>query len=416
VLQRAPVETITIPSGASGILYADASESRAVAVYVPEADVLWFAAATDELDGVTSPGVAAAPLHTLPDTRHRWIAYSAVSTSRFQDYFDTPGLDFTRRSEPLVVDMPSSSRPASPDIAYVLPTFGWDRNLETSVKSSVRHGNGLRIYLNRPWYSSGDDELLGVVLWPETRPDPDDSARERYKPYFTQWGADPIWSAGDLDAVPRTYHFPDAAATATALALDEVALDVDVAAHDVHFDETRKLWYCDVQLDQTRSYAPFVRLALARYQPHSLPGVELSRVALADYAQLTPTRSAVLMLDPFDSLHARLHVGGLAPAEPTRARIEVTVEERRRPALHTDLDWQPAPVTDVQVVEDAPAPAQPDAALWAGTISFAREPGQGLYRVVVREYETIEIETPRGQRQRYGERLVYAETFAYDVP
>jgi hypothetical protein len=34
-----------------------------------------------------------------------------------------------------------------------------------------------------------------------------------------------------------------------------------------------------------------VRLALARYQPNSLAGVHLSRVALADFIQLTPGRS-----------------------------------------------------------------------------------------------------------------------------
>ena len=37
------------------------------------------------------------------------------------------------------------------------------------------------------------------------------------------------------------------------------------------FDQVRKLWYCDLQLDAGTSYFPFVKLALARYQPHSIP-------------------------------------------------------------------------------------------------------------------------------------------------
>ena len=34
--------------------------------------------------------------------------------------------------------------------------------------TSKRTGGGLRIYMDRPWYSSGDGELLGVVVWPST--------------------------------------------------------------------------------------------------------------------------------------------------------------------------------------------------------------------------------------------------------
>jgi hypothetical protein len=414
--QGGPVETIALPDGAEGVLYADASETRAVAVYNPDADVLWFATPGEQLEGVPTPPVVAAPLHTLPDTKHRWIAYSAIGTSRFQDYFDVPGLDFTRRGKRLVVDVPSSSRPAAPEIAYVVPTFGWERNATTTVKSSVRYGNGLRVYLDRPWFSSGDDELLGVVLWPGAEPDPDDATRERYKPYFTQWGSDPIWSAGDLGAVPRTYDFPDATVTGSGLSVEGVSLAVDLAAHAVAFDEPRGLWYCDIQLSETLSYAPFVRFALARYQQHSLPGLELSPVALADFAQLTPTRSAVVVIDSADPRRARVHVGGVAPDAPTRSQIVVSVENRRRPALRTDLDWEEAPSTVVEVVPDAPAPSQPGAALWSGSIQFARVPERGMFRITVREYELVEVDTPPGAPQAFGQRLVYAEAFAYDHP
>jgi hypothetical protein len=39
------------------------------------------------------------------------------------------------------------------------------------------------------------------------------------------------------------------------------------------------------------TYAPFVRLALVRYQPHALVASKVSRVVLADFAQLTPDRA-----------------------------------------------------------------------------------------------------------------------------
>jgi hypothetical protein len=411
-LQRDHVETIPLQSLDGGMIYSDASATRAVAVYVPKVDTLWFAAPFDELDGVATPSVVAAPQHAFPDTKHRWVAYRAVATSRFQEYFDTSGLDFTRTGEPLVVDVPSSARPTTPDLAYVVPTFGWQREETSNVKSSVRFGNGLRVYLRRPWYSSGPDELLGVLLWPSGSPPPDVAAREQFKPYFTQWGSDPIWASGDLEAVPGTWDFPDAKETASQLALDGTSLLVDVAGHEVGFDEARGLWYCDIQFSNGAAYAPFVRLALARYQPHSIDGVELSRAVLADFAQLAPTRSAVLTIDPADPRRARLFVGGLAPEGPTHPRILVTVE-RRQTAVPTDLGWEHAPVADVVVTEDSPAPSEPDAILWAGSIVFAQQPAPGSYRAVVREYELIEIDSPTAE-PLVAERLVYAATLSYD--
>ena len=53
-----------------------------------------------------------------------------------------------------------------------------------------------------------------------------------------------------------------------------------------------RLWYCDLQLDAGASYFPFVRLALARYQPNSIAGEHLSRVVFPDFAQLVAERTA----------------------------------------------------------------------------------------------------------------------------
>ncbi|HKI07121.1 MAG TPA: hypothetical protein VKA09_01875 [Nitrososphaeraceae archaeon] len=46
--------------------------------------------------------------------------------------------------------------------------------------------SGLRIYLNRPWFSSGEGELLGVALWSEWNGELDDQMRDKFKPFFTQ--------------------------------------------------------------------------------------------------------------------------------------------------------------------------------------------------------------------------------------
>jgi hypothetical protein len=412
----AAVDRVTIGTLDAGPIAADGSGDRLVAVYIPEVDTLWFAAPFDELPGVTPPPAVAAPVHALGDTRHRCINYRAVASSRFQEYFTQPGLDFTRTSDPVMVDVPSSARPLVPDVLYVLPTYGWERQESTNLKTDVRFGNGLRVYLNRPWYSSGEGELLGVVLWPGSQAPPDDSLREADKEIFTQWGLDPIWQTGSIGVVPAVGDLTAATRPATGLTIEESAQTVDVAGHPVAFDPDRRLWYCDVVFENPGAYAPFVRLALARYQPSSIPGVELSHVVLADFAQLAPDRSASLAVNPADPARARLVVGGLAPGGPTQPYLTVTVEARL-PTVMSELGWTEAPASAVSVNEDTPAPSLPQSVLWSGTIDFATAPQPGAFRVVIREFEVIEIDPPvaaASDQPVYGGRLVYASILPFD--
>jgi hypothetical protein len=417
------VERIELGSLTAAMIPADGSDSRQVAVYVPQIDTLWFAAPFDTLDGVLPPSQLAAPVHQLGDTKHRMIRYRAVSSSRFQEYFPEPGLVTTRTGASLTVDVPSSARPLPPDVDYVVPTFGWHHQVTTNTKTDVRRGNGLRVYLQRPWYSSGPAELLGVVLWPgqagqSANPPPTDAQREGCKTIITQWGLDPIWATGSLIPIPATSTFPAAVRTAASLSLEESAQLVDVAGHQVGFDAGRQLWYCDIEFDNPTAYAPFVRLALARYQPHSIPGVELSHVVLADFAQLTPDRSAALTVDPADPTSARLVVAGLAPAGPTSSYITATVQARQ-PGVAGDLGWQPAAPADARVTEDSPAPNEPDSVLFAGTVRFARRPPPGQFRLVVQEFEILPVDPPpasASDKPEYGSRLVYASILPFDYP
>lgn len=433
------VEKFELASTAAGALYADISRTRMTAIYIPQVDTLWFAAAFDELQGVDTPADVAAPLHRFDDTKHRWVTYEPVATSRFQECFADQTLSFTRTGDPLVVDVPSSARPLAPDIAYVVPTFGWEKQETTNAKSVVRFGNSLRVYLHRPWYSSGEDELLGVVLWPSAHGNPDYAEREAFKPYFTQWGNDPIWKSGNPGATPDIYGFPNALATAANLTLDGTPQLFDVAGHTVAYDTARQLWYCDILLRNNYSYNPFVRLALARYQTHSIQGVELSHVVLADYAQLAADRSAVVMIDTGNPATARVFIGGLAPTAPFLPVITVTVE-RRLAKVATDLGWEEAPPAEVTASEDVPGPAQEGAVLWSGTVHFTKTPPSGQYRIVIREFERIRVgppvlnvpppsvdlpvrknaegaphfSRPAQERADLGLRLVYAAIIPYD--
>jgi hypothetical protein len=407
----AAVDRIQLGSLEDGEIFADGSQTRSVAVYLSEIDALWFAAPFDQLAGASSPSDVAAPVHSLGDTKHRCVTYRAVASSRFEEYFSQPDLAFTRNSETILVDVPSSARPVAPDVLYVVPTFGWERQEMTNLETEVRFGNGLRVYLNRPWYSSGEGELLGVVLWPQSAASPSDEQREASKEFITQWGLDPLWDAGSVDPVPSTGSFAATARTALGLTIEESPQTVDVAGYTVGYDAGRELWYCDVVFDDVPAYTPFVRLALARYQPSSIPGVELSHVVLADFAQLAPDRSASLALDPATATQARLVVGGLAPDGPAQSTVTVTVETRVS-EIGSDLGWTPAAPDVASATEDTPAPSRPESVLWSGTISFATEPSPGEFRVVVREFEVSG--TIPGTAS--SSRLVYAAILPFDFP
>ena len=148
-----------------------------VATYIPQGDTLWFSAPGDTIPGMHAPSSVAAPVHQFGDTRHRRVRYKAIATSRFKEYFTGSNLTFTRDSDSTLVNVPSSARPASPDVVYVIPIYGSEQQTTTDVKVDVRRGNGLRVYLQRPWYSSGEGELLGVILWPASQQGPTTPAR-----------------------------------------------------------------------------------------------------------------------------------------------------------------------------------------------------------------------------------------------
>jgi hypothetical protein len=87
------------------------------------------------------------------------------------------------------------------------------------------------------------------------------------------------------------------------------SLSVSAAIFDVGVDDyncDRQQYGVNIGLDldalawrpENRTFRPFVRLALARYQPYSRAGLELSRVLVADLIQLQPNRTAQITYDP----------------------------------------------------------------------------------------------------------------------
>lgn len=429
----APVDELHLPAVDQGYMRTYDGQ-RIVGYYDPGHDLICCAPAGTAL-GELSSGIVfdadAAPCHRIGDARHHVIAYTAISTSRYRDYFppDDGGKDrdFTRASDPVIVHVPASARPIAPQVRYVVPTFGWERESRGDQVRSLRLGGGLRVYLDRPWFSSGAGELLAVTLASSSAID-----REEWKPYITQWGQDPIWQSAALDGFPQVWNFPDAVATEPDLPLDALIpasglpRRVNVAGHDVHFDENRGLWYCDLTVDtQCATYAPFVRLALVRYQPHALIDAKVSRVILADFSQLTPERAATVTADPYRPGTLKVVISGPAPTGPVPAPrdtdplarptvISVTVQQRAE-SINSDLAWSDATDFTVDGGGRDTSASFPNFILWTGTVSYMgaqKDLQPGHYRLQIREHELLQAD---GEPEPIiARRLIYAETLVLD--
>src|SRR5207302_4209441 len=112
-------------------------------------------------------------------------------------------------------------------------------------------------YLKRPWYESGDDELLGVVVFPADIHSITHAIE--LKPYVTRIGSDPIWESDDYSfGYPHPFQFTKVVQQSDKLALEEAeGANIMVMGYRVDYDSDRELWYSDVLLDPARdSSAP----------------------------------------------------------------------------------------------------------------------------------------------------------------
>jgi hypothetical protein len=364
--------------------------------------------------------------HEFFDTKHRNVTYQAIATSQFTEFY-APGTDTTVSTQhPVLVDILSTARPDTPKISHVVPIYDWELtqpNSKTTV--SERSPSALRIFLSRPWWSSGIDELLGVVTWPAAEAEtvnpfpiarlprsehkqrvafgfsantaiPDDQSQ-----YVTDWGADPVFAGPVLPSLhPRLSSFPNAIESGFGLTLEEKpGITVNVAGHQVAFDAARSLWYCDVAVNTGEAYTPMIRLALARYQPNSISGVELSRVVLADIMSLEPGRTATIVRQSAHHLSS-VTLTGYSYARAAGARnvapgqAEIIVEKRLPAVQDATLGWE-------QVREPIQMSAGQLRA--GGTEWIARNiklPG-GTLRLVINQYEVLPTDNREPTRGFY---------------
>ncbi|MCW5863678.1 MAG: hypothetical protein KIT52_11290 [Anaerolineae bacterium] len=332
--------------------------------------------------------------HDFGDTKYRRVRYRPAATSRFREYFP-PTLwdDLSRTGAEMELDILASARPAAPQLRYALPTFGWTAEDDGATASSRRLGGGVRLYLERPWFSSGDGELLAVVLG-QGVPDP----RDHLYRYSTFWGQDPLWVSPPLE-LPRPAAFRNADLVETRVALGELTNRfVTVVGFVPRYDESRGLWTVDLDLPTAGHYFPFIRLALARFQPRALSDVRLSSVMLADFVQTAPDRLLTVARDAGGPGVHRIHVSGAGytarrafnrVAVHAAARVVARLERRRPDIADETLGW--AAVAEAAEVALTPGAVDADGTRhWQGDIAVPEAAAGEMLRLVVREEEVYE--------------------------
>ncbi|HSL74505.1 MAG TPA: hypothetical protein VK853_08555 [Ilumatobacteraceae bacterium] len=345
----------------------------------------------------------------------------------------------TRRGNTELRVARASARPAAPVVTSVLPTFAWEEERFGRAATSRRATAGVRVWLERPWWSSGLGEQLAVVIQTGTaQPGAD------LDPFVTRWGRDPIHAAGTVVGGIADNTFPLRSGVGQNLRVPGGPV-LRAVPHQVRYDADRDQWFCDIDVN-LRSYWPFVRLALARYQPNAVrtpvpsgtaapeEALSLSQVILADIVQVAPDRTAFVNVTRVGA-NRLLSVSLTGPSfltttiDTTAPDVEVSLQRRRRGASTSDLDWEPLGST-VTLTRVAAPEATGDSFVrrhqWAGQIGLLRsalDTAAFEYRVVFEEYEryrtdgaavdavvTLIGRRPRfGRRPRDGRRLVHLD-------
>lgn len=391
-------------------------------------------------------------VHALGDTKHRLVKYRFRATTRFREYFPAEVYSEARppyvTSAPVAVSVPASAAPARPEVASILPLFHWMEGPEPEQPFAWRRTRrvGLRLYLERPWYSSGAGEKLAVLL--AGRPDAPPAPGT-----VSDWGADPAWlqrgpsyravtmkhedfvQAGGLDR-PSEKAGP---AGPPAVVSTADGQQVVVLPYEPTYHEERQLWRVDIGIATGAALWPFVRLAVARYQPDALPGCALSKIATCDFMQLPPERAFTLARP--DERTARVVVSGpiginrlglqrgtlvaapklpweIAKAAVNAGRRLIARLERRDAGESSDLAWRELSTVKLELEGYE---MEHGIASFVGAVALPQavpiaQPGQNpelgkSWRVTVEEIEILPADPDSGTTGLGTiERLVYADS------
>jgi len=384
------------------------------------------------------------------DTRHRKIDYVPVATTRYREYYaglvaasavTKQAFLLTATGSAVTLNILSSARPVLPSVEYLLPSFNWGTTTKGNTTTHIRTGS-IRVYVKRPWYSSGDDERLGVVLAPKGSNIGGSASLARY---CTVWGMDPVFAAPALNNsnYPTRDNFPYAADYDTVRLAEDNGTMVDIAAFAVNYDQDKQLYFFDIPVNILSAYFPFVKLSVVRYQRNSLrisgTDVCISKLVSADWMQVVPAREASIIINPGKGNDFTVTLTGIAPFGTGNPRYLMADNEGTRTRIRVQVQNAVIPLSEGALISvDAPSPGttiwEKDfdislSALKNGQIAFStavqldRQWAGRPYRVLITEYElhqfdplrTVQltkIGEMRGEAPlEWSERLVFMDMF-----
>ena len=337
--------------------------------------------------------------HSLPDGRYRRLRYRITAISRFAAFFDE-NLPKSRIGElSQFVDILNTVKPAPIAVGSSIPTFLWQEHPSDGGVARSREASGIRVFLDAPFSVSGEGEMVGVVVFTGTMSDAD---RKRLRDVVSMVGADPIWTH-ELPVVPLKLsaflpgpHRTDPVDIPLS-AVDQStnrtsAVSIKVVPHLVQVDQGRR--YIDVVLDAGGSYGPFVRLALVRYQKHSVDdSVSVSFASPLDVMQLLPQRNLELR---WHETGLAVHLRGPSYALGTGVHappvLEIMVERRER-------DWWRL-VTKVEMVG---VPSGTGQVAWNAPEIAIDDTRRGRQRVSLNQFEVVPSDAGPTRRLVYSD-------------
>lgn len=240
---------------------------------------------------------------------------------------------------PFEVVFANTVAPPPPVVTEVIPAFA-------RSTAGSHSGQVLRVYLARPWLVTGDGEQLAVVLGPDQ----------------TVVGRDPIGPGSGPGRAVTAADFPRLTGPLPTVGR------VTVVPHAVQFDAVSGRWFADIELAAGFGYRPFLRLVVARYQPDSVAGAELSSLVTLDAVRLGVVRTTAVSAS--DSTIS-VSVSGVDELDN---QVQVRLQVADPTIKDADLRWQP--VAD-------PVRLDRSDSLWLGTLPHP----SGSVRVVIEELE-----------------------------
>jgi hypothetical protein len=370
--------TVTL-SGTTPVTINSSGLAQGATIVTDTTTALAYQGGVDFLEDDTTGTIARIATGAMPDPATVNVQYVVppVTRSSLEPSASPP----TPQGTP--ANIPSSARPAPPTVAFILPAFEWIKGKSATKIKSARAGNILRVYLERPWWSSGEDEQLGAIVGD---PPPGTVLPSQLQPLVTRYGRDPLFLSSAVSANPSLSDFFNTVDTQTGVLLAEqvgTTPFVDVAGHTVAWDNVHKLWYADVVVFAGASYWPFIRLALVRYQPNSLSGVEVSHVVQADFAQLAPDRSATLTFPTTTSVKVTVSGAGYSTNAYDQIPAMTAVAETVQPGVSDpELQW-----VQTGAGVSLTATTSGGVTTWTGVVNLPAARGSQPMRILVAESE-----------------------------